>query len=288
MAGAQRIAFKYLPLSKEHLYRKLVVKSRKIFRLWGLLPFAILLIGIFFILRYPTDRDTLKVFYHSGTNVFELLKTFDHFRNDPDPRKMEAAKYLIRNMDLYYHRENPYSDMVIRWAAKQNDLDKEELEQAIAGIKMSWDSMRNEHKTIKIRDCRRIKSEMLIGHIDQAFSIWDRSPWKRHFSFEQFCDHLLSYKTNHAKPRLWLEDYSNKYRWIFDSIGMERDLQESISLAFEVTETPFRSYYLDIGRHLDPLEMEALLTGDCTVHADWRGYVMRSLGAPVGNIYTPV
>jgi hypothetical protein len=248
----------------------------------------LLLIILVFAARYPSDRDSIKVFYHAGTNVFELFKTLDHFRKDPDPRKFKAAVYVIRNMDLYYYREDQYSNRIIQWAVGQTDLTKDQLAEAEDSAKVEWASMRMDNRPAKLRDCAHIKSAFLITHINQAFQTWTNSPWQHHFTFEQFCDHMLPYKTNQARPSLWMQDYSEKYQWIMDSIGEEQDLQKCISLAFDATETPFRSHYLDISRHLDPAEMENVLTGDCTVHADWRGYVMRSLGIPVGNIYTPL
>ena len=49
----------------------------------------------------------------AGDNRQELEKVLDHFKNDPDPLKYKAAKFLIENMP-YHHAL--YGDIADQYA----------------------------------------------------------------------------------------------------------------------------------------------------------------------------
>jgi len=114
-------------LSKE--YPGLASKGNLIRHFWWFLPGVVLLVLIFYISRYPTDRDTLKVLYHAGPNALELLKTLDHFRRDSDSRKDIAAKFLIRNMDLHYYREDSLASLKFYWASQHPNLTVDKIKE---------------------------------------------------------------------------------------------------------------------------------------------------------------
>jgi len=296
-------------------------QSRKILKFWWSLPLLVILGGIYFIFRYPTDTDTLKVFFHARPNVFELLNTLDHFRNDPDPKKYEATKFLIRNMDLHYYREDEFSDKKIKVLTEYFDSiesglqkikDSLELVFSMAGenyeiVKKEWFAMYNasvyyqiqkiddsldqvwadgkENSPVKkIRDARGIKATFLIAHIDKAFELWEKSPWNQHFSFQQFCEYFLPYKTNESPPELWLEHYRKNYGQVIESSGGPADIQELIFRLISEARTRYGYYQPDIRRHRSSLEMDQTPTGDCRYLSEWEGMIFRSMGLPVANI----
>ena len=263
------------------------LKSRNIFRFWGLLSSGVLLICILFVIRYPTDRDTLKVLYHAGPNAPELLRTLDHFRRDPDTGKYEAAKFLIRNMDLYYFKTDPFSDQKVDWASKHPECNEEQLESGDDSLELVWQEMKLSSRVEKIRDGRHVSSDFLILHINQAFYLWENSPWSDHFTFDQFCEYFLPYKTNMGRPAFWIEEYKNKYEFVLDSSGMVPSPAETAYRVWDTIQSHFRGYYLKLRRHLSADEMDNTLTGDCLILADWLGYIFKSVGLPVANIYTP-
>ena len=46
----------------------------------------------------------------------------------------------------------------------------------------------------KIYDAHFITAEYLIDNIDRAFDNWQKRPWNRSLSFEDFCEYLLPYQ----------------------------------------------------------------------------------------------
>ena len=47
---------------------------------------------------------------------------------------------------------------------------------------------------LKIYDAHIITAEYLIDNIDCAFDNWQKRPWNRSLSFEDFCEYLLPYR----------------------------------------------------------------------------------------------
>ena len=285
------------------------------------LPVLALIIAILFIIRYPTDRDTLKAYFHAGPNVLELIKTLDHFRKDPDPKKYEAARFLIRHMDLHYYREDSYSDKKIRYfkdffdsikphvVGMQDSMDilyrgdpeRARTEKftffrhynALVGARLKsldqkldqrWAEENEVPEVKKIRDARGIRSSFLIAHIDKAFETWNASPWCDHFSFTQFCEFFLPYKTNEGSQELWFDYYRETYGHIHEK---QEDSTEIWELLYDLTaHSRYRYGFFQpqLRRNLGAVEMDQIPSGDCRLLADWQGYIFRSVGLPVAVI----
>ena len=260
----------------------------KSFRYFGTLAvFLLLTIGIFFIARYPIDRDSLKVYFHAGTNIFELLQTLDYYKKEEDIRKYRAAKFLIRNMDLHPHYEDPYSDKKMEWLLNYPGLTRGGIKRIDDSLEIAWAELKLELRPRKIRDSRVITSELLISHIDKAFQIWDESPWKDHFQFAQFCEYFLPYKTDESEPELWWDHYREKYADLLPDTFVSAGLPELIQLIYDDVHSNLGWHHIDLRRHLTSVEKDEIFSGACRFRSDFYGHIFRSQGMPVANIYCP-
>jgi hypothetical protein len=260
---------------------------RKKWIIWTTILILPLVILIFLIARYPTDRDSLKVFFHSGTNVFELLRTLDHYRKDADPRKYKASVFLIRNMDLHYYKEDSLSNLKLDWVGQNPELIATEIAEIEDSLDIMWASIPTEFPYKKIRDCRGVTADFLITHINQVFRVWDKSPFKDHYDFEEFCEFFLPYKANLSRPVPWIDYYSKEYNWVLDSLEPNADLEQVIRFVYKRVYPKFRYLSMRMARVSDPVEVDTTLVGDCEVWADWIGMILRSFGLPVAKFENP-
>ena len=255
---------------------------------WLWIPALIRLLAFsFLVLRYPSDRDSLKVYFHAGPNVFELFRTFDHFRNDPDVRKYDAVKFLVKSMDQHHYIESSYGDKKVEWFSEHF----ERVESRLTEIEDSLETALKDPGTgagpKKIRDARGISSEFLITHINQAFENWDTSRWCRHLTFEQFCEFMLPYKPWESKPELWLDYYSKIYGKINSSLPDTTPILERLYMLKDTADAWSKGRFLTLGRKMTPIEMQQVRSGDCYYDAAWMRLIGLSLGMPVSMIYTP-
>lgn len=138
------------------------------------------------------DEQMSYVFKLAGKNASELEKVLEHYKNDKDPLKLRAAKYLILNMpghcsytgeSLVHYYNDAYkiifsdSNTLDEQVSRLNDL----MRKNIMGFK-------------KVEDCSIITAKYLINNIDDAFNDWRNGSYAKNISFEEFCEYLLPYK----------------------------------------------------------------------------------------------
>lgn len=119
----------------------------------------------------------------AGDNRSELERVISHY--DKDPEKLEAAKFLIRNMPRWYSYSGWQLDSikpVLSYIANTPNVNVMTEEQ-----RSTWGAFSiNELK--KVYDCHVITSNYLIKNIDQAFNNWKNRPWNRTLPFDDFCE----------------------------------------------------------------------------------------------------
>lgn len=106
----------------------------------------------------------------------KVLKHYEH-----DSLKLEAAKFLIRNMPhCYSYQQGGEMDSVKRVRTYYSPFGQ--IDQTYA---RRWGhyTYRN---LLKIYDAHIITAEYLIDNIDRAFDNWQKRPWNRSLSFEDF------------------------------------------------------------------------------------------------------
>lgn len=132
-------------------------------------------------------------------NRKELLKVIRHYQNDS--LKLEAAKFLIRNMPGHYSyadttEVSQYYDAVDSLLKSMEDYDMETIQDSLVSLNKHFQQL----DTRTVQDIEIISAHFLIQNIDSAFVQWKKWPWAQHLSFDQFCEYILPYKTEELQP----------------------------------------------------------------------------------------
>lgn len=91
----------------------------------------------------------------------------------------------------------------------------------------AWDSIEDRIGTIDyakdtlIFDIYNVKADYLIENIDLAFEVW-KKPWSKQFSFDDFCEYILPYRSSNELIENWRKPLFDRYVWLEDSKKDER------------------------------------------------------------------
>lgn len=144
---------------------------------------------------------------------WEMHKVLWHYKYiDRNKQKYEAAKFLIENMP--YHKgkgvlvkDNP---VLLKWRNETDSI----YYSLVRGLTLSefpTDSIKSiqqmrrkqlEKDTLPnavvnddvIDDSQIVNADFLISHIDNAFTIWKKSRFSKHLSFDEFKEYILPYR----------------------------------------------------------------------------------------------
>lgn len=230
----------------------------------------------------------------AGKNRVELEKVLTHYANDS--LKLEAAKFLIRNMPGHYSYAdtaaiNSYAvamDSVIESMANEKDFNiiRDSIDQLAK--RMGIGTLQ------KVQDCQIITADYLIQNIDTAFYDWQQGPWAKHICFEDFCEWILPYKVEELQPldnwrsrlkdfcsdRLSDLDYCDQLR--NSPLAAARVLNGNLADSFRPV-TGLSVHYANV-----PMESRAHLPfGGCNDYANMAATILRSHGIPVIVDFTP-
>lgn len=110
------------------------------------------------------DRRLEKALTFAGDNRVELEKVLTHYNGDPE--KLEAARFLIRNMPHWYAYEGWQLDSMRRLLTQDSlpvGLIKEMKKEPFYSLP-------------KVYDAQVITAGYLIENIDMAFDVWKKYP----------------------------------------------------------------------------------------------------------------
>ena len=168
---------------------------------------------MFFLLLFSgcaTKVDRLEyALEFAGENRRELEKVLEYYSDDS--LKFRAACFLIENMPRWYAYDGWQLDTfeVLMRQDREGILSKDD--------KMRWNRF-DYHALNKIYDSKVITSEYLIENIDLAFQEWQKRPWNKSLSFDDFCDLILPYRIGNERLSDWRSLYNAYYGNLFDSI----------------------------------------------------------------------
>lgn len=143
-----------------------------------------------FLLCVACNRNLDRALQQAGDNRAELEKVLAHFKDDPDPLKYRAAKFLIENMPYHYTYEGKaieaYDSVYLQMA-------DEPLPERNKFFKERTDSIRFSDQRFAI-DIQTVKADYLIRAIDEACDTWRRSSWQDDYDEELFFNYVLPYR----------------------------------------------------------------------------------------------
>ncbi len=237
---------------------------------------------------YPPDvADAIEA---AGDNRAELEKVFAHYTTGEDSLKLEAAYYLIANMEGHCYATYALEDST----EARVEFDVRDYPD-YAALLVAFDTLEAQYGELdfkrkeKIYDRDTITADFLINQIDYAFRAWREKPWAKWLTFDQFQQYVLPYRGSNEPLEPWRETFWEKYQDIAAEMADSTDPIETAALINDDIKTWFtfdpRYYYhpTDLGL----AEMMAGGLGRCEDMTNVTIYAMRANGLAVTSDYTP-
>lgn len=254
--------------------------------LQALLIVALLAISTSCIFKYP--RKVANVI-NKSKNRTELESTIEHYKSSDEPLKLEAAYFLIGNMDDKYGLSHTYKNSAgisgfhyYLDASNYSNLQQTIDSLTTNGSNYQWSYEGNYDKNI-------ITSANLIETIDYSFKVWREMPWAAKLTFPEFCEYVLPYRVSNEPFSNWRKHLYEKYKWVVDSVKDKTDPVEACTLINkELSKWLLFHGPLNLSQgKRSVLETESYKKGTCVDISNYATSVMRALGIPVAIDFTP-
>ncbi|MCP4583049.1 MAG: transglutaminase domain-containing protein [candidate division Zixibacteria bacterium] len=237
---------------------------------------------------YPDDvNNALK---EAGENRAELEKVLAHYSTLGDSLMLQAAYYLIGNMEGHGYATYLLHDS--SGAEVEFDVrdyaDFDELLAAADSIEAARGELDFDKDTL-IYDIHTISAGFIIDHIDYAFKAWREKPWAGNLSFENFCEYVLPYRGSNEPLENWRQAFWEKYKNIDTTMSDPADPIAAAALVNQDIMSWFgfdpRYYYHPTDQGLSEMKESGL--GRCEDMTNLTIFAMRAVGLAVTSDYTP-
>jgi len=238
--------------------------------------------------KYPSDVAT--ILEKAGDNSGQLQKVIEHYQGLGDSLKLQAAHFLIANMEGHGYVTFALMDSL------KNEIPFEVLDYSnFDSLQIAFDTLEEKHTGLDFNkkeitdDTKIIESDFLIDQIDYAFRAWREKPWARGFSFADFCEYILPYRGSNEPLEYWREYFWNKYAGIEKQMTDSTDAIEAAKIINKDVMTYFtfdpRFYFHPTDQGIS--EMLSGHLGRCEDMTNITIYAMRANGLGVTSDYTP-
>ena len=237
---------------------------------------------------YPDD--VTQALEKSGKNLGELEKVLAHYSAAGDSYKLQAAYFLIGNMEGHSYVTYFLKDTVGN-AVDFSALNYPNYDSLTADFKQ----LEAKHGTLDfdrketLEDLEVITADFLIKQIDYAFKAWRERPWAKKLTFDQFCEYVLPYRGSNEPLEDWREIFWSKYQDLSAKMADSTDPIEAAKLINKDVMTWFgfdeRYYYHPTDQGIT--EMLTKHKGRCEDMTNATIYAMRANGLAVTSDYTP-
>jgi hypothetical protein len=222
-------------------------------------------------------------------NKGELIRVLAHYQSQEaaDPRKLEAASYLIANMPQHSFVSVVLADSL----DSEIELDVMAFESA-KEIQVYLDSLENQrgelHWKLKEEkeDVKVITSDFLITHIDLAFLAYETLVWCKALDWEEFLEYILPYRGSSEPLSDWRTFFWNEFA------DIRSKTEDPLELACLINDSckemfTFKDifYFHPTDQGLD--DMLKTGYGRCEDMTNFTIYAMRANGLAVTSDYTP-
>lgn len=256
--------------------------------------FYFFIVIICYFVSCDTDQKLNRALSLAGANRPELEKVLAHYEKNPDPLKLEAARFLIQNMPghrSYVGKEiiNYYKEMdQILSVDTTLEYKNKIIEEIITKYPYT------DFQTAK--DIEIISSDFLIRNIDSAFDKWENGLWAKHMNFKQFCEMILPYKCfEYQQLDSWRDTLSVKFdKKLPDKWGNDQCDNSAYYAATQLNSEIRALMHGGLVNIAKPAGYPFLNSsiykvsyGDCYGSAKLAVMVMRSHGIPVFMDYIP-
>ncbi len=176
--------------------------------------------GLMFALSIITacDTDLRKSLDIAGDNRGEMEKVLSHFKDDPDPLKYEAAKFLISEMPYHYSYSGDAVELYDSAYLEMANYPYEKRDSVFACLSSNIDFL----KTILTPDIISLKADYLIKAIEDACNVWENTGWHTQYDKSYFFDYVLPYRLTHEQPTDWRTAISYIYPFLASNYVFSR------------------------------------------------------------------
>jgi transglutaminase-like putative cysteine protease len=265
------------------------VTSRELIRS-GLGVVALIVIPCFGLQAWNPPPSVGEAIDLAGDNAGELHKTVYHFLGGRDSLKLEAAYFLIANMEdhcyvTYYLHDSAGVEVQLDPLSFPNYDSLEAYCRVIEAERGEIDYERRE----RFDDLTHVTADFLIAHIDAAFRAWRERPWAKGYSWEIFREYVLPYRGSNEPLELWREPLYAMFDTLAASMKDSTDPIEAAALINSAIASWFkfdpRYYYHPTDQGY--AEMVTSRLGRCEDMTNLTIYALRANGIPVTSDYTP-
>ena len=183
------------------------------------------------------DRIPEQALQQAGENRAEMEKVLAHFKDDPDPLKYRAAKFLIENMPYHYTYEG---DALEAYDSAYLQMADEPLPDRNQFFKERTDSIRFTDKRFAI-DIQSVKADYLIRAIDDACDTWRSSSWQDDYDEDLFFNYVLPYRILNEPLSDWRAAIAKEHPYLTEPVVWSKRGEqleaEDAEVAGKVAET---------------------------------------------------
>lgn len=197
----------------------------------------------------------------AGGNRTELEKVLEHFKDDPDHLKYEAAMFLIENMPYHHTQVGKGADKADSAYLAMAMYPLEQREKVFKQLAANSNSSEDHVAT----DIKTAKAEYLIRAIDEACDLWREVAWNNEYSNDLFFDYVLPYRLLDEPLSDWRTTVKQRFPSLFQNrvfskrgYNLKADtLELTDCAAYETTGAAYNKYVLldhegaSISFHLD-------------------------------------
>lgn len=257
------------------------------------LPLAVLLLICLLLhaCSHKHDDPYRAALEKAGRNHAELEQVIRHYQKiDPDSQKLAAARFLIANMADQYTITS--ADTAHYRAALQEIGARPYSERWTPDYSLSAHILDSILKAYPLRssvrwDVQSLTARQLIANIDSAFSQWRQSPWHNHYTFDEFCEWVLPYRTGHEAPEDWRMLALSNPRIGEDTIRQQDSIMKLAVLLINNTGMGYGTGIVRAPLPLTYSELELVGEGACVELSDFATKVFRSRGIPSATDLIP-
>lgn len=236
--------------------------------------------------QFPKDplAEALRL---AGPNRTEIQKVLD--RCSSDPRRLEAARFLISNMIGKAYKVVTFADRTGRDSGF-NALDHPNLEaaqRALEDLEKRLGPLSD--RVVATEDLRTLNADFLLDHIDRAFEAWQTLPWSKPVDWPTFRDYVLPYRGGKEPAEAWRGELMARYRDLPKQMRDPSDLQEAARLINQDLNewVGFWDLYYLPPTEQGFSEMKASRKGRCGDLSNFATFALRANGIPCAIDYTP-
>ncbi len=218
----------------------------------------------------------------------EMQKVLSHYKSEGlDSLGYKAALFLIQNMDgRYSYAGDQYQSFL-------NFIDSVSVStQSIEDYKEHLSQYAKDNGTLvgilkKKFDSETLSSQFIIDNIDKALIAYKSAPWCKDMGFEEFCEYVLPYRIGNEPIENFRDSFFAKFKFLLKDSTLNR--QEAADSILKITSQKSMDIIaVPSGMPDLPVStLKVLRGGTCRESSNLAIYIMRSMGIPVADDFTP-